>query len=433
MIEHASRRTHVYSTLLNINCVTTLQYQHKQRKHLQVEIATQEKILGAYLKEAQPDRDHGSDISWMNKHDGKMREKMRAIHEKKIIELTREIDSRKQGGTKRQCIDTSNVVNKSNALLTTAQLQVLSRGLNFVSIPKNINIVEVIANTEQALSNVPQLIKQLAISEISTFAENWKKKKNTRDNLTREERNALKELKNNRDIMIVQADKGGKIVVMDREEYVVKVEEKLNDDKIYEITKNPTSIIKKKISSLAERLFKSNRISQRVKYELTSIDDLPSVRGQPKLHKINNPMRIVTCSRNTITSPVSRFAFSLIQQLRETINSAVCNTTKFVEEISNVNIGKDDRLVSLDVEDLFSNIPVTRAVDIAINRIGASEQFCQSNMTKTDMKQILLVALNNSYVEFNGKFYRQKQGLPMGNTLSPLLADLYMDEYLQST
>ncbi|CAF1507172.1 unnamed protein product, partial [Rotaria sordida] len=34
-----------------------------------------------------------------------------------------------------------------------------------------------------------------------------------------------------------------------------------------------------------------------------------------------------------------------------------------------------------------------------------------------------------SYFQFNGKFYKQKTGLPMGNTLSPILADIYMDEY----
>ena len=70
-------------------------------------------------------------------------------------------------------------------------------------------------------------------------------------------------------------------------------------------------------------------------------------------------------------------------------------------------------------------------MDIAINKIGQSEKFCTSNLTITDLKQMLLLSLNNSYCQFNGKFYRQKQGLPMGNTLSPILADLYMNDYIQ--
>jgi hypothetical protein len=85
-------------------------------------------------------------------------------------------------------------------------------------------------------------------------------------------------------------------------------------------------------------------------------------------------MRIITCARNTITSPISRFTFSFIKQLRETITNTVSNTSKFLEEIIKVKTNPDERLVSLDVEDLFNNIPIMRAVDIAIHRIGNSEK-----------------------------------------------------------
>lgn len=141
-------------------------------------------------------------------------------------------------------------------------------------------------------------------------------------------------------------------------------------------------------------------------------------------------MRIVTCSRNTITSPISKCGFNLIKQLRETIENTTSNTTKFVNEISLTEISANERFVSLDIEDLFTNIPVRRAVDIVSGRIGASEKFCETTLTKTDVKQLLLVALNNSYFQFEERFYRQKRGLPMGNTLSPLLADIYMHEYM---
>ena len=44
---------------------------------------------------------------------------------------------------------------------------------------------------------------------------------------------------------------------------------------------------------------------------------------------------------------------------------------------------------------------------------------------------MLKISLNYSYIQFNKKFYRQKQGLPMGNTLSPLLAGFYMQDYIE--
>ena len=407
----------------------TLEWQYKRSRLLSTDIATNERILRLYMVKTQPQRDHELDLSWINKHDKKKNESVAKRHEKKIKELVQQqvlTERTSRSGTN---IDTSNVVNKSNTALSQSQLAVLSKGLKYVPTPKSINVVNVIANTEQALRSAPHLTKQLAISEISTFIRKWKKPK--RDNLTREERIALKEIKNMKTVTIVQADKGGKVVVIDADDYTRKIEEKLADTALYEAVGDPTKIIKRKISELAERLFKANRITQAQKYELSSIDYLPRIRGQPKLHKLNNPMRIVTCSRNTITSPLSRFAFSLIRQLRETIEHTVSNTNKFIDEISKVRLEKDDRLASLDIEDLYTNVPVGRAVDIAINRIGASEKFCESNLTKTDVKQILLVALNNSYFQFNGRFYRQKRGLPMGNTISPILADLYMHDYME--
>ncbi len=84
----------------------------------------------------------------------------------------------------------------------------LSKGLKFVPTVKSINVVDVITNTEHALSSASRLPKQLAINEISTFIQRWKKPK--RDNLSREERTASNELKDMRDIVIVQADKGGR-------------------------------------------------------------------------------------------------------------------------------------------------------------------------------------------------------------------------------
>ena len=51
------------------------------------------------------------------------------------------------------------------------------------------------------------------------------------------------------------------------------------------------------------------------------------------------------------------------------------------------------------------------------------------NLTKTDVKNLLLLTLKSSYFQFNNKFYKQKNGLPMDNTLSPIIADIYMNYY----
>jgi predicted GIY-YIG superfamily endonuclease len=141
-------------------------------------------------------------------------------------------------------------------------------------------------------------------------------------------------------------------------------------------------------------------------------------------------MRIITCSKNSITSSISKFIFALIKDLRKTINNCITSTNEFIKRISKIKLNNNDKLLSLDIEDLFSNIPLTRSIDIVIHRLDQSEKFIETSFTKTDIKQILSLCLKNSYFTFNDKFYKQKKGLPMGNSLSPLLADLYMDDYI---
>ena len=40
------------------------------------------------------------------------------------------------------------------------------------------------------------------------------------------------------------------------------------------------------------------------------------------------------------------------------------------------------------------------------------------------------MAPNNSYAEFNDKYYKQTHGLLMGSCLSAIIADLYIDDYI---
>ncbi|CAF1501420.1 unnamed protein product [Rotaria sordida] len=386
------------------------------------------------MQEQQPHRSNNDDLQWINKHDKKQKW-YRRTHNKKLIKLKNDknkhyhVPNNNASHIPPEKADTSNVVNLSDHNLTQDQISLLSKGLKFIPTPKQMNVINFITNTESALSYTPTTIKQAAISEITTFIQRWKKPKI--DNLTKQERIAMNEIKNNKEIIVIPADKGGKIVVMNQKDYKEKMEEKLNDKKTYEQVKDPTNMIKNKLNELLNKLLSQRKIDKHMKKYLTSIDDLPKLRGQPKLHKINNPMRIITCSSNSILTPLSKFVYTYIKQLREKIQNTIKNTNDLIQKLSKTKIEPNEYLASLDVEDLYTNVPVTRAIDIVINELGYSEKFCQSSFSKTDIKQMLLLILNNGYVEFDGKVYRQVKGLPMGNNISPLLADLYMDNYIK--
>ena len=231
---------------------------------------------------------------------------------------------------------------------------------------------------------------------------------------------------------MVVADKGNKTVIMDKDEYLKKVEDILQDKKLYQEVNDPTAKIKKKINNLTTQLLKKRKITEAQKRMLNSNENLATIKAQPKIHKDGNPMRIITCTRSTILSNITSFVFSLIKHLQDTINNNLSNTDQFISNIGKIKLEKEDRLSSLDVKDLFNSVPTTKAIGIALKRIEQSKKFKQSNFNKTDIKELLNLCTTNSYFTFNNKYYKQIKGLPMGSTISPLLADLYMDDFINT-
>ena len=66
--------------------------------------------------------------------------------------------------------------------------------------------------------------------------------------MSKEELKALKELKKDKNIVFLKADKGKCIVVMNKDEYIKKMEDKLSDKTIYKVLdKDPTKQIKAEI------------------------------------------------------------------------------------------------------------------------------------------------------------------------------------------
>ena len=73
-----------------------------------------------------------------------------------------------------------------------------------------------------------------------------------RSNLTKEERNALQELRGDPEILIFEGDKGGAVVVVDRTYYADRIFEMLHDSQTYEkITANKDKNVMKLIKELA--------------------------------------------------------------------------------------------------------------------------------------------------------------------------------------
>ena len=79
---------------------------------------------------------------------------------------------------------------------------------------------------------------------------------------------------------------------------------------------------------------------------------------------------------------------------------------------------------SLVVVSLYTSIPIQEAITNAVDRI----QNPILHLSKQDITDLLTVTLNNMYFSFNGQVFRQKEGPPMGSSISGILAILFMDK-----
>ena len=89
--------------------------------------------------------------------------------------------------------------------------------------------------------------------------------------------------------------------------------------------------------------------------------------------------------------------------------------------------GKDHRLImaSLDVESLFTNIPLKETIDIVTKKVYGRKRKVKG-IWRSDFRKLLLMSTQGTVFYYNGHYYRQKDGVAMGSPLGPALANAFL-------
>ena len=128
-----------------------------------------------------------------------------------------------------------------------------------------------------------------------------RKAKAPKPNLTKEERRGLAQLKKDKDRVVLIADKGVAMVVMDKQEYIQKAEELLAQLAYRTILKDTTNKIKAQLITKLRRIKRDNNLDEgmyKATYPTGCIP--PKFYGLPKIHKTSNPLRPIVSSRGSV-------------------------------------------------------------------------------------------------------------------------------------
>ena len=103
----------------------------------------------------------------------------------------------------------------------------------------------------------------------------------------------------------------------------------------------------------------------------------------------------------------------------------VKDSFEFAEEIAH----QDSKLFmgSLDIDLLFTNIPLEETINICTNLLYNNE-YGIDGINKSEFKNLSL-ATQESYFIFSDALYKQKDGVAVGSPLGPTMANVFLSFY----
>jgi len=139
--------------------------------------------------------------------------------------------------------------------------------------------------------------------------------------------------------------------------------------------------------------------------------------GFQRFTKRGPPLRPIV---NTIGGPtylLAKFLASKLRPLVGLIESFVKDSSSFVKEIKGIKLDPGDMLVSFDVVSLYTYIPIKEAIDVI------------NHLTDPDTACLVEICLTSTFFSFEGEFFEQRCGVAMGSPLSPVVANIFMEDF----
>ena len=295
------------------------------------------------------------------------------------------------------------------------------------------DVYGLLADVEQIVKlAVPEernILRARATQQITTHINRTRSKTHFLANL---EIRTSKFLKENPNLIVTKADKGKVTVLLNKEDYDEKSRTLLEDNRTYKlIPSDPTVTVERKHNQLVTTLQRDGHVTEEMGKRLRVYNSMtPKYYGLPKIHKPDCPLRPIISSLMAPTKPIATLLTGI---LKDAFSDFLCYRIKdsfaFAEHMADMVVPRDHVLVSFDVISLFTNVPidlVVRIVEEEWDRIAVV-----TTMPRALFVRLLSFVFDNTYFSYDGCFYRQIFGTPMGSIISPILAEITMNYLLR--
>ena len=158
----------------------------------------------------------------------------------------------------------------------------------------------------------------------------------------------------------------------------------------------------------------------------------PQLYGLPKIHKVEVPLRPIVTTIGSPTYNLSKWLGKILSPLAGKTKSNVKNSVHFIQMVREMTFKENDWMVSFDVVNLFTRVPVDETLDETLDEIATklSEDDTleeRTSLTPTQVCHLTKICLKSTYFQFRDEFFEQLEGAAMGSLLSPIIANLFME------
>ena len=262
---------------------------------------------------------------------------------------------------------------------------------------------------------------------------NLPKRTKIKDNLSKHEKLALKELKDNGDLVIKPADKGSAIVLMDKKDYIFEAERQLAVKRHYRQIPEPQYPKNCEIFNriLSEMKLKKLITEKELNYLRATRDSRERIFYLlPKIHKESNkwtvpnkipPGRPIVSDVNSESYAISKFIDFHLAPFAKRHASYIKNTYDFLDKLKQIKTNPDALLISCDVDSLYTNIDNEMGIRAVQEAFAMDPKPIHRYIIK-----LLRLSLEGNDFTFNNKHYLQVSGTAMGKKFAPHYADICM-------
>ena len=152
-----------------------------------------------------------------------------------------------------------------------------------------------------------------------------------------------------------------------------------------------------------------------------------SSRESAKVHKplINGlpPLRPILSAIGTPIYKLAKFLVPVLSDIKQN-EFIVRDSFTFVDEILTQNSYL--YMASLDVDALFTNIPLDKTIDICVKKLFKTPDALVKAISKNDFRDLLNLATKESFFIFKNKFFIQVDGFAMGSPLDAILPKIFL-------